>query len=76
MTVKCGLFAGEPHDTDPPDAVVEVILEWASTNGSIRTGTKDLCAACYDDKMREFTDTATEGRYSLITVIRRYQETP
>jgi hypothetical protein len=76
MIVKCGLSAGEPHDTDPPDAAVEVILEWAAHDGSIRHRTKNLCTACYDDKMREFTDTATEGRYSLITVTRRYQETP
>lgn len=76
MTPGCELFAGSLHDADPPPAAVQVILEWITGDGSIRHSTKNLCAACYDDKMREFTDTATEGRYSLITVIQRYQETP
>ena len=72
----CEMSFGGPHNSNPPPAAVQAALEWKTLTGEITRRVKNLCAACYDVKMREFTEHALEGDYSLITVIQRYEETP
>lgn len=52
---ECELYAGEPHDSNPPEAVGRFRMVYSSSEGG-NERFKWLCKSCADDKRREFKE--------------------